>query len=60
MSQVPQQETRGGNHVDWKNATAGAPLPELPEAEYLEPESTGLPWEDSEAGPAPVQGGTGQ
>lgn len=36
---VPAQETRGGDKVDWANAVPGEPLPELPDAEYLEPDS---------------------
>lgn len=39
--QVPgQQEARGGNQPDWKKVVPGEPLPELPEAEYPEPESS--------------------
>lgn len=45
---VPAQETRGGNQVDWAKAQAGEPLPELPEAEYPEPDSKAAPdgWQD--------------
>ena len=40
---VPAQETRGGNQVDWTHAVAGEPLPEMPPAEYPEPDSTVQP-----------------
>lgn len=44
---VPEQETRGGNRVDWKQAKPGEPLPEMPQAEYPEPDSQQLPlWDD--------------
>ncbi len=40
---VPAQETRGGIRVNWAEAAPGEPLPELPEAEYPEPDSQELP-----------------
>lgn len=42
-SRVPEQETRGGNRVDWRNAVPGAPLPELPPADFPEPDSEEIP-----------------
>jgi hypothetical protein len=53
MSQVPQQEARGGDKVDWARATAGEPLPELPPEEYPEPDSltvTTVQWPFGDAG----------
>ena len=29
--QLPPEETRGGEHIDWDHAVPGEPLPELPE-----------------------------
>jgi hypothetical protein len=40
---VPAQETRGGNRVDWAKAEPGQPLPELPKDDYPEPDSEQLP-----------------
>lgn len=36
---IPEQETRGGNRVDWAQAKPGEPLPELPPEDYPEPDS---------------------
>jgi hypothetical protein len=48
---IPAQETRGGNRVDWANAEPGEPLPALPESAYPEPDSQQLPlWDDAELG----------
>lgn len=46
---VPATEFRGGDHPDWAHAKPGQPLPELPDAEYLEPDSTELPDDESGA-----------
>lgn len=40
---IPEQETRGGDRVDWAQAKPGEPLPELPPEECLEPDSEPLP-----------------
>jgi hypothetical protein len=42
-SQVTQQESRGGDKVDWRNVVPGEPLPELPDAQYPETDSTAYP-----------------
>jgi hypothetical protein len=42
-NRVPEQETRGGDKVDWRNAEPGKPLPELPAESYPEPHSEPLP-----------------
>lgn len=43
MPKVPEQETRGGDRVDWANAQPGQPLQELPPDAYPELDSTDLP-----------------
>jgi len=40
---VPAQETRGGDRVNWAKAEPGQPLPELPPDDYPEPDSEQLP-----------------
>ena len=45
---IPEQETRGGNRVNWAEAKPGEALPELPADAYPEPDSEQLPlWEDT-------------
>jgi hypothetical protein len=49
---IPEQETRGGNRVDWAQAKPGEPLPELPPEAYPEPDSEQLPLLDEDGNPA--------
>jgi hypothetical protein len=59
--QVPQQETRGGDRIDWAKAVAGEPLPPLPADAYPEPDSEPLPGGHviAQAGLAPATGAPG-
>jgi hypothetical protein len=59
--QVPQQESRGGDAVDWAKVVPGEPLPPLRKAAYPEPDSEALPGGDVTvtAGLAAGTGGTG-
>ncbi len=45
---IPAQESRGGNRVDWQHAEPGEPLPELPPDAYPEPDSEQLPFWDED------------
>lgn len=51
-STPPQQETRGGNRVNWAKAVPGQLLPELPAEVYPEPDSA--PLGDQDFIPAPA------